>query len=142
MLRTNSKKAKANIRKYIVDNFDGANYSPDFDYIETAKEENRDGIKPEKDIFSMVKEAINYTFYVEYLKHNTAYNAGRYCKREAFAAWAAGLPSILDTCYFYNRSAVADLGGILEETEEERSRYTEQQAEILLTNLIFRELDA
>ena len=58
----------------------------------------------------------------------------------AFADWCAGLPSVLDTCYFYNRSAVDDLGAILEETETEKARYTEQQAEQLLTSLIYREL--
>ena len=35
---------------------------------------------------------------------------------------AAGLPSVLDTCYFYNRSAVDDLGAILEETESEKAK--------------------
>lgn len=58
----------------------------------------------------------------------------------AFADWCAGLPSVLDTLYFYNRSAVDDLGAILEETEQEKTRYTEQQAEQLLTSLIYREL--
>jgi hypothetical protein len=59
---------------------------------------------------------------------------------ERFADWAAGLPSILDTCYYYNRSAVDDLGAILEETAEEKARYSEAQAETLLTSLIYREL--
>ena len=61
-------------------------------------------------------------------------------KAAAFADWCAGLPSVLDTLYFYNRSAVDDLGAILEETEQEKNRYTEQQAEQLLTSLIYREL--
>lgn len=47
---------------------------------------------------------------------------------------------ILDTCYFYNRSAVADLGAILQQSERERARYTESQAEQLLTHLIYQEL--
>ena len=50
------------------------------------------------------------------------------------------MPSILDTCYYYNRSAVYDLGAILEETAEEKARYNEAQAETLLTSLIYREL--
>lgn len=49
-------------------------------------------------------------------------------------------PPVLDTCYYYNRSAVADLGNILEETPAEMERYTESGAETLLTNLIYREL--
>lgn len=35
---------------------------------------------------------------------------------------------------------VDDLGAILEETDQEKARYTEQQAEQLLTDLIYREL--
>ena len=54
--------------------------------------------------------------------------------------WCSGLPGVLDTCYYYNRSAVDDLGAILEETDEERARYTEEQAEKMLTTLIYREL--
>ena len=38
------------------------------------------------------------------------------------------------------RSAVDDLGAILKETEQEKARYTEQRAERLLTDLIYREL--
>ena len=55
-------------------------------------------------------------------------------------SWCQGLPSVIDTCYYYNRSAVEDLGDILEETEEERNRYTEQDAERLLSCLIYREI--
>jgi hypothetical protein len=48
------------------------------------------------------------------------------------------LPSVINTLYYYNRSAITDLGDILEETEDERNRYTESQAEKLLTKLIYR----
>lgn len=34
-----------------------------------------------------------------------------YTNEQVFIDWCQGLPSILDTCYYYNRSAVADLGG-------------------------------
>lgn len=61
-------------------------------------------------------------------------------EQERFTDWAQGLPSILDTCYYYNRSAVDDLGAILEETAEEKARYSEQNAEQLLTALIYKEL--
>lgn len=87
MLRTNTKKAAANIRAYIMDGFTPEGYTdnPPQEFPEVA----------------------------------------------AF---------ILDTCYYYNRSAVDDLGAILEETEEEKARFTEQEAEQLLTDLIYREL--
>ena len=60
--------------------------------------------------------------------------------QQGFIDWCAGLPSILDTCYYYNRSAIKDLGDILEQTEEERAKYTESDAERLLSILIYREL--
>ena len=58
----------------------------------------------------------------------------------AFTDWCQGLPSVLDTCYYYNRSAVEDLGAILEETAEEKARFSEPEAERRLTWLIYREL--
>lgn len=75
-------------------------------------------------------------------KYNTPEDFRYYRNNElaAFADWCADLPSVLDTCYYYNRSAVDDLGAILEETDEEKARYTEEQAEKTLTMLIYREL--
>lgn len=119
MLRTNTKKAVDNIRAYIVNGFDGTNYG-----IETPE------------TFEEVARIIYNTFADEYLFE---YNRRRN-EQEVFVEWCAGLPSIIDTCYYYNRSAVVDLGDILEETEEERNRYTEAQAEETLSRLIYREV--
>ena len=119
MLRTNTKKAIENIRAYVINGFDGTNYG-----IETPE------------TFEEVARAIYNTFADEYLYE---YNRRRN-EQEVFVEWCAGLPSIIDTCYYYNRSAVADLGDILEETEEERNRYTETQAEETLSRLIYREI--
>ena len=119
MLRTNTKKAIENIRAYIIKGFDGTNYG-----IETPE------------TFEEVAKVIYNTFAEEYLYE---YNRRRN-EQEVFVEWCAGLPSIIDTCYYYNRSAVADLGDILEETEEERKRYTEAQAEETLSRLIYREI--
>lgn len=119
MLRTNTKKAIENIKAYITKGFDGTNYG-----IETPE------------TFEEVARIIYNTFTEEYL---CGCNRRRN-EQEVFVEWCQGLPSILDTCYYYNRSAVADLGGILEETEEERSRYTEAQAEETLSRLIYREV--
>ena len=63
-----------------------------------------------------------------------------YTNEQVFIDWAQGLPSVLDTCYYYNRSAVDDLGAILEQSEREKAQYSEQQAEQMLTHLIYREL--
>lgn len=119
MLRTNSKKAIENIRAYIINGFDGENYE-----IETP------------DTFEETARIIYNTFADEYLYE---YNRRRN-EQEVFTEWCQGLPSILDTCYYYNRPAVDDLGDILEETEAERSKYTEDQAAEILTKLIYREI--
>lgn len=123
MLRTNSKKAAENIRAYIVDNFTPEGYTDN---------------PPQE--FPKIAAFILDTFRSEkyWCPQDVRYYHGN--EAAAFADWCAGLPSVLDTCYFYNRSAVDDLGAILEETEQEKARYTEQQAEQLLTSLIYREL--
>lgn len=139
MLRSNSKQARENIRAYIVDHFDGTNYAPDFDYIEQAQKDTAQGIR-NVDIFSMVAHAIAATFYDEKCRFDNRFKAGRISRYELFEDWCAGLPSILDTCYYYNRSAVDDLGAILEESDEEKAKFTEQQAEKRLTQLIYREI--
>lgn len=123
MLRTNSKKAAENIRAYIVDGFTPEGYTDN---------------PPQE--FPKIAAFILDTFRSEkyWCSQDVRYYHG--CERLAFRDWCAGLAGVLDTCYFYNRSAVDDLGAILEETEQEKARYTEQQAEQLLTDLIYREL--
>lgn len=115
MIRTNSKKARENIRKYIIDNYSPESYG-----------------LPETADFKTAAANILETFRAE-----KPYKAETL---ETFIDWSAGLPSIIDTCYYYNRSAVDDLGAILEETDEEKAKYSEQDAERLLTTLIYREL--
>ena len=123
MLKTNSKKARENIRAYIMDNFDASNYTD-------AAPETWEEIAP----FIMETFQTEKYYSLEYMR-----KAG-ISEMQAFLDWAAGLPSVLDTCYYYNRSAVDDLGLILEETEEEKARYSDSAACELLTRLIYREL--
>ena len=66
---------------------------------------------------------------------------GRLLRREIFKDWAQGLALGGLFCYYYNRSAKDDLGAILEESEAEKAKYTEQEAEEMLTRLIYRELE-
>ena len=123
MLKTNSKKARENVRRYIVDHFDPSNYTdaPPTEWGKIA------------------------AFILETFADEKCYST-RYYKRymrsdyRIFIDWCQGLPSILDTCYYYNRSAVDDLAAILEETQAEKERYAERDAERLLTQLIFDEL--
>lgn len=121
MLKTNSKKAKENIKAYIMENYNADGY-----------EEN----EPEamaKTFEEVATVILADVVRVEGWRKNTP-------KQTMFIEWAKGLPGLLDTCYYYNRSAIEDLKNILEETDEEANRYTEAQAEELLSRLIYREL--
>ena len=118
MLRT--KKAIGNIRAYIMDNFTPENYTDN----------------PPKD-FPGAAAFILDTFRKEKMSDLRYRNCNEFA---AFTDWCQGLPSVLDTCYYYNRSAVDDLGRILEETAEEKARFSEPEAERRLTWLIYREL--
>lgn len=118
MIKSNSKKARENIRAYILNNFDPESYGHDKSEFETFE--------------------AAAAFILETFRSEKRYERGP--EAAIFADWCAGLPSVIDTCYYYNRSAVEDLGAILEETEAERNRYSEADAEKLLTSLIYREL--
>ena len=120
MLKTNSKKAVENIRTYILNNYTPEAYS-----------------LPETTDFRTAAKEIYRYFYIE--KHDNA-EWGRVPEAVIFADWCGGLPTVFDTCYYYNRSAVDDLGAILEETEAEKALYSESEAESLLTKLIYREI--
>ena len=121
MLKTNSKQARENIKKYIMDGFTPENYELENpgNFEDTAKI-----------IYHIFKEEkANDPYY----KH--------YPEQDVFANWAAGLPSILDTCYYYNRSAIDDIAAILQQTEAEKAKYTdERKAEKFLSALIYREI--
>lgn len=120
-LKTNSRKARKNVKQYILDNVDFSGYngydttSTDFPTIAHSV----------LDIFRSEKRYERRRIGAEFV---------------AFLDWTQGLPSALDCCFWYNRSAVDDLGAILEETEEERARYSEDEAGLLLVKLIYREL--
>ena len=129
MLRTNSKKAVENIRKYIIEEDDGY-------IIERAAD---DGISlTENDTDEILAYAWNC--FCDEMKYAIERNYG--CANFGiFLDWARGLALGNLFCYYYNRSAKDDLGRILEETEEEKAKYTEEQAEETLSRLIYRELE-
>lgn len=126
MLRTNSKKAIENIKSYIMQ---------DADYIA----ERYNGAISEDST-----EAVMLGMW-ECFKDEKKWEIERnyHCASYAiFKDWASGLALGGLFCYYYNRSAVDDLGEILEETEAEKAKYTEAEAEEMLTRLIYRELRA
>ena len=121
MLRTTCKKALDNIRAYILNNTDVTGYDK-YEQPETFEQ-------AALIIWDEFQTAKQY----ELCRPRTNI-------QECFVEWCAVLPSIIDTCYYYNRSAVNDLGELLEETEAEKAKYTETQAERMLSCLIYREI--
>jgi len=119
MLRTNCRTALKNIRNYIVDNSNFDSYG-----IETPAS------------FKDCAVQLMHIFYDEKAK----WDKRRMSYQDLFVDWLQGLPSAFDSLYYYNRSAVNDLGDILEETEAERNKYTEAEAEKMLSYLIWREI--
>lgn len=116
MLKTTTRKARFNIRAYIMDHCSAEGYK-----------------EKEPETWEETAAFIRQTF-----RDEKRYQRGN--QQALFVDWCQGLPSALDTLYYYNRSAVDDLAAILEETEEEKAKYTEAQAEEMLSRLIYREL--
>ena len=123
MLKTNSKKASENIRAYIIANFDPSSYD---EYKELNNTTD----------FSVVAETVYKVFRVE--GYNKIQNNAT--ELEAFTNWMQGLPTIFNDDYYYNVSAVDLLATLLEETDSEKTKYNEREAENLLTQLIYREI--
>lgn len=121
MLRSNTKKAVAKIKAYIMQDID--TLYDNYNYFPATEDEA---------IASMYGIFLSEKTYE--LQRNRYIN-----EYEIFKDWAQGLALGGLFCYYYNRSAVDDLGDILEETTEERGKYSEQEAEEMLTKLIYRE---
>ena len=126
MLKTNSKKAKENVRNYII----SASEIYVLENIENAEDQKR--ILSD---FNELSDLIHSTFKSEYLH---GYVNKNMTYQDAFIRWASGLAfgSLFD---YYLSSAVDTLGNILDETEEEKNKYSQADAEKLLTYLIYRE---
>lgn len=121
MLRTNSRLARFNVMQYIL-----MHYTP----------EEHDAPKASASNFKAVAKYILDIFFSEIkaMGENTG------SVQKDFSTWCCALPSIIDCKYHYNRSAIADVSGILEQTKDEAKHYTEQQAEALLDKLILSTL--
>ena len=123
-LKTNSKQAMSNLYNYIRE------YCEDY-ITESYEQENLDS---KKALYTAIYEIFKSEMHPECPYYR------RYPEQEVFKQWAQGLAMGGLFCYYYNREAKKDLAGILEETEEEASKFTEERAEELLTYLIYREI--
>lgn len=133
MLRTNSKKAKENIRLWIL-----ANYMPE-DYANAFQTETGE-YTPEN--FPEVAASIMDTFHKE-----KGFDVRRYGLKIAFIDWMQGLPSILETFPLLGWEVTEILGDWLEETTEEKESYskkdeTGEKAMETALHLVFREIQA
>lgn len=117
MLKTNSKKVIERIHNYIIENVD-------HEYFE---------LEADPDFKTACKLILSAC------ENEKQYSRSR-SNFETFKDWAQGLPSAFNTLYYYNVSAVDMLGAWLEESESEKSKYSESAAEEMITKLIYREL--
>ena len=127
MLKSNSKEVKKAVRKYIMDAFNPC------DYAELS------GVDREN--FSEVSTAILATFYEE-KKHDYSFKSGRCSLFDLFRDWCSGLAQIIGGCWYYNENPVDLVGDWMQETEEEKNRFSVSDAERMIDYLIFRELTA
>ena len=126
-LRTNSKKFRENLRKFIIDNFNFDEY-----LINT-------GIQLEHD-FDLVKNVIIETFNDEkYYSNEYAIKHG-IAPATMFFDWCWGLPLYLICDDFVLGDSVETLGNLLEQNDMEKSKYNESDSMRLLIDLIYREL--
>ena len=136
MLRTNEKKVNAKVKNYIIENFkDFQQDQPEYkyDHLHTIASVNADN-------YTEVCNAILCIFFCEMLENNNRWNAGRLSRQDAFIDWCQGLPAALN-CDYYLHYAVDLLGEWLEETEEEKKKFTEIQAEKQISYILYREIN-
>lgn len=106
------------IKKVIMDSYESAEEYYTFDGG-TMKTEYNDICK---DIMNM--------FYIEKLQFDNRYKAGRISKADLFMDWMHGLPSAFPVSNdIFLNSAVDFLGDLLDETETEKEKFTDEQAE-------------
>lgn len=125
MLKSNTKKVRENIKQYIIDycNIEGV------DLEQMTEQEIAETIASK---FRKEKlENYNYSIdkVLKYFYKDSVYMA--------FKFWMQGLPCGGLGCYYYNRSAIKDVMQILEETEEEASKFTETEAEEKMSSLLY-----
>ncbi len=138
MRKSNSKEVKAIVKNYIMSHFEyymaceRGYFSGDLERINFVNVED----------YTEVCNSILTIFWAEKLKHDNRFNAGRASRYDLFVDWVSGLCSAIDSDYYYNVSAVDLLGEWLDETESEKARFDESQAEEMITKLLWRELNS
>lgn len=134
MLKTNSKKARENIRAYIIECANCTDYDPATDTETELTFDTFDGYA------AHIWDAFKYE---QMTGSARAYNLrANGTWQNCFDDWMHGLPGEIDTGEWllgYN-AAKNVLARLLEESDAERDKYTNDQAEHLLSSLIYREI--
>ena len=124
MLKTNSKAVKEKIKNYIIEGFHNCDYES---YNNVSIIEYAD-----------ICDTILHQFFIEIVYLDKR----KLDEFSLFEEWVSGLCSEIDSSYYYNVNAVDLLGGWLEQTETEKNKFSENQSELMITKLIYRELKA
>lgn len=114
MLKTNSKKAKENLKKYIMD-YSESVFTDERDYCQETGEKFTLKIDSYTDRCKML-----YERFLEEYCYSWNLKQYKYNYQALFEQWSRGLPCNGLFCYWYNREAKDDLQIILEETEQEK----------------------
>lgn len=146
MLKTNSKAVKTAIREFIAagaidwaiesNEYDRENgYEPMAEAVELEKlsskgEENTDVQK--------AAAVLVWKYFQNDIKYD--YRLGREPMQSIFDSWIRGLPGVVDSEDFLFCNAVDFMAGILQESEAEKAKYSESDAEELAIYLIWREV--
>lgn len=138
MLKKDSCEVKEKIREYLTDPF--------IDWYEVNKDSLSEELSialryTDRDNFSTICNGILYVFFVEAVKHDCRFQVGRITRKELFTEWLSGLCEAVNSSYCNHPIARRLLGDWLEATKEEiESRYTETQAEEMITYLLWKEI--
>lgn len=130
MLKCNSKEVKQKINNYIMES-----------WTDWAAENNL----PVRNIEEVKKQVLKIVFIekLSFYDGGVDYALKHFYKNsffEVFDEWMRGLNSVLDCSYIARCSAVDFVGALLEETETEKNRFTEEEAESLFTKLLYNNL--
>lgn len=146
MLKTNSKAVKTAVREFIAtgaidwalsaNEYDRENgYEPMAEAVELEKLSSK-GEKSED--VQKAAACLVWNCFQNDIKGD--YRIGREPMQSIFDSWLRGLPGVVDSEDFMLRSAVDFMAGILQESEAEKAKYSESDAEDLACYLVWREV--
>ena len=122
-LKTNSKAVSGKIKKWLIE----GGFNPD--YFEDCNPGEKVPETAEEMAVAILAECDRVTSGDYYTRNYSPF--GR------FENWCQGLPGILNTEEWFLHSAVDFVGDLLEETEEEKARFSEMDAEKMATRLVY-----